>query len=684
MSNDQILSILEKYRDILEIDSVFSWALREMGWKFIQVLMWAVDGVEKVTDSIITLGGFFNYGPVNKFIVSFRPVLWALLAISLTFLGYQIASNKIKNRADIVTNIILALSFVVILPSLMTNFNNIVKEGVNAVSPTDQATASAQIVKSNLADIYYYAKKDFNVKPPSKGLVNDIPLNKIKYIDIAETIDKDNKNIKNDVLKYKLKEDEDGKTYVDELGNGFLGFGEESYYRYHLNFITVIVSLVTTLIALAITSIKLGKIVFELAFHKLFGMIIAVTDISGGQRTKQVLSTILSSFAVIFFISVLLKLYIYFSSWTATLSYGKAGTIGSMLLLIAGSFALIDGPNIVERILGIDAGLKSGWQALAGTYYSIKAAKNGLSAVKNTASNVAGNSVKAVGGAVGMVQGFRNGRNSVLNPPMQDMMRNAKNLGNGSMMPGIQKVSGLNQKPLSSLKTDNIGNKPSDLNRNLNNKAMVVRGKRDNISSNLARGMADSLNMGNSLNKGLDDNTGINMGNHNLDNDLLKGIQASSMSDSSKPLIYGPDGNPLRPSSELQDSIDSMVSSGQTHDGQAGDNLGATPNLSNEQLNEQRGNLNDGPSANSAEISTMTGQMGDGTSAGLFHAQSGFNRNVLGPNPGHIYPQHQYTIAGQNKFVQEMKKTYAKAYNTGYNLGQKFGKPGLNGSEGDK
>lgn len=47
-------------------------------------------------------------------------------------------------------------------------------------------------------------------------------------------------------------------------------------------------------------------------------------------------------------------------------------TFPYLIALIAFSLAVIDGPNIVERLFGIDAGLKNGWGVLAEAYAGSK------------------------------------------------------------------------------------------------------------------------------------------------------------------------------------------------------------------------------------------------------------------------------------------------------------------------
>lgn len=64
--------------------------------------------------------------------------------------------------------------------------------------------------------------------------------------------------------------------------------------------------------------------------------------------------------------------------------------VSYLIALFAFSLAVIDGPNIVERLFGIDAGLKSGWGALAGGYATAKGAigvaKGTVGGLKNISS----------------------------------------------------------------------------------------------------------------------------------------------------------------------------------------------------------------------------------------------------------------------------------------------------------
>ena len=96
-------------------------------------------------------------------------------------------------------------------------------------------------------------------------------------------------------------------------------------------------------------------------------------------------------------------MYLMFSSWASENSKGITQTI----LLIGASIAVIDGPNLIERIFGIDSGVKSGWSIVSAGYMGMKGAistAKGLDSIANSIKN------SAIGGgsmASGFMKGFR-------------------------------------------------------------------------------------------------------------------------------------------------------------------------------------------------------------------------------------------------------------------------------------
>lgn len=365
-----MFEIWDEFDGVLEITGPISYMLRSLGWEVLRLLAFFVDGIERVTDDIISINGFFSSPEVTSFIDQYQPFVWVLFAISIVIIGYQLIFNRKQNREQLPTNVLFSIAVLVLLSTMMVKINDLSIAAVDSVNTTETQTVAKQVIKENLTDVYLLDQTGF----ADKSIRNNIPVDNILKINIVEEIDP--KKVNNEALKKKEGQSVNGEPQVEELENGFFSMWKEYYYRWGWDFWNIFISLGVVGVALLITSVKLGRILFELAFKKFFATIVAAIDVSNGQRTKQILMSILSDFAVVFFIVVLLRLYIIFSGW---LSLNTSGML-HIILLLSASWALIDGPNIVERVLGVDAGLQSGWKALASTYMLAKGAKGALSA----------------------------------------------------------------------------------------------------------------------------------------------------------------------------------------------------------------------------------------------------------------------------------------------------------------
>ncbi|MDV5116177.1 hypothetical protein R2Q93_15295 [Clostridium perfringens] len=349
---------------ILSITGIISHAFRWLGWQIIWLLASLVDGVEGAVNKIYTLNSFFSSSEVNNFIDRYKPIIWSILAISLAVLGYKIIMNRKMDKQSIPTNLIFSLIVVIALPMLMVKMGDLTNLVVKDVK-VGYTSSAKQIVKDNLYDLYALDQNDFNFKEKLDTLANG---------DMKET----------DLEKNWIMMDED-------------------YYRYNIDFVSVIIGLATTGITLLCVGFKIARLIFELAFNKLFAMLFAFADIEDNKKIKAILKNIFSTFAVIMATAVLLKLYIIFVAWlnftASSVDKGIGFTVTSLaklILQIGASFAVIDGPNIIERILGIDAGLKSGLNTMLGTYGAMKALGSGTKSMISGTKGFA----KATGGAV--------------------------------------------------------------------------------------------------------------------------------------------------------------------------------------------------------------------------------------------------------------------------------------------
>lgn len=464
MDDEALKRLYEDLADILDISSgwLYDDLLRNTGWGIIQLLVWINDWIEGVATKIISLGGLYDSNDMTGFIDVLQPLAIGLFVVSITVLGFMFMLNKVEKRNEVVMNILIAVSVIVILPSLMGMMEDLLHKGLDQVDVS--GNISDNVLKRNIADIKYYVDSDFNYtdglkKDTVMGDENTLPhpphltekeigtsnltyANKLtdpELIDVTEKLDiyedegwfswtteawvKDLTNDQKKFLKNRLVQNGDGTSRIGELNKNSVpatNLGQQGYYRYHVNWRIAISVLSVTAFALIITTLKIGRSMFDLAFHQIYAMFTASTDITGGQRLKKVLTEIVSTFAVIFVMIVLLKLFIIYAQWANELE-AEIGMVGVIILLIAGAWALIDAPDIVQRTMGIDAGLRSGWQAMMGAYAGTKMAGAGASMVGKGAGKVVKTGGKAAGsagaGGVGMYKGMRDGKqNSNVKP----------------------------------------------------------------------------------------------------------------------------------------------------------------------------------------------------------------------------------------------------------------------------
>ncbi|MEK5504168.1 pLS20_p028 family conjugation system transmembrane protein [Bacillus sp. FSL M8-0168] len=407
MDKAEILEKLKEFADMLNIASIPGDALRSIGWLIIQMLVTLVDSIDGLVNKIITLNGFFEDKDVVKFMETFRPVLWAAMAVAVAVLGYMYMTNKVKDKSNAFTNTLLAVCFVVLLPTMMGQLSDLATAGNNAVKGGSNSKTGSQIVKMNMADLKLYNENDFDKIGKEKidpdKYQNQLSKDNIMNISITETVDKDG------VLGKKLTQGTDGKIEAEDLDGGsfWLGIGEEYYYRWSWHFWTIVITLGMTAFSMIVSLIKISRIIFELPFKQLFGSFVAVTDLNGGQRTKQMFISIFSSFAILIIIALIMKFYMLFTSWVTTLHLG----IGSIFLLIGASLAMLDGPQEVVKILGMDAGVKDGSKDMLAAYAGGKAVAGATSSVMKYGQKIASGASGIAGGVAGLKRGLSTGLN---------------------------------------------------------------------------------------------------------------------------------------------------------------------------------------------------------------------------------------------------------------------------------
>ncbi|MEH7450085.1 pLS20_p028 family conjugation system transmembrane protein [Bacillus toyonensis] len=470
MKDEEILKVLETFSDYLQVGDIVNYVLRWLGWFLIVGLSLVVDALEGVTDAILGIKGFFNSPEIQNFVDMLYPLFVVLLAISFLYIGYMFIMNKQMNRSQIIINIFVTLSVLCLLSTGMTKVDKFTDDAIAVVKSEQKGSLSDEIIKKNITDVAvidqngWKKKEDMNPK-------NHIPEKNIRQIDITEKIDSDFEFAKDkelseggqDILKNKRVMDGMGVASLAELKDGWFDFFPEKYYRWHWNFWNIFFTLLITGLTLLLVSIKLARLFYELAFNYLLANILAPADVANGQKLKAVLSNILNIFIATIMIFLSLKLYI---MGTAFL-HDKLNGVPYLIALAAFSMAVLDGPAVVERLFGIDIGLKSSWGMLAGGIAGGFALGKGIGALANSkpmkglgnmigkgakgaaegtgvaAAKTASAAAMATGGMAGLISGLKNGNESENKDSLQDQMKKAgEKKANGNDVANKEKEKG--------------------------------------------------------------------------------------------------------------------------------------------------------------------------------------------------------------------------------------------------
>ncbi|WP_203289388.1 pLS20_p028 family conjugation system transmembrane protein [Metabacillus sp. cB07] len=406
---DDVSKILERFSEFLEITGPISYMLREIGWIIIRGLAFLVDSLSNITNEILGLKNFFNDTDVVALVEMLLPLCGTLMGLSFLYTGYLIIFQKKVDREGIVVNMFLALVFLTLLGTSMEKANKFTDVAIDAIDVVEEGSISQKVVSENLIDLAQFDRtnwKTTELNPP-----NQIPKKRILNINITQAIDKDfdpsgeakeMSKIGIEVLSNRLEYDDAGYPEKKELEDGWFTAFKEKYYRWHWNFWTIAITLAITAFTMLTISIKLAKLFFELAFNYVLATIIAPADIHSGQKTKQVLQSILNIFFVTIMIFLSMKVYILGTGFITE----RLDGVAYLVALFAFSLAVIDGPNMVERLFGIDAGLKSSYGALAGAYAGAKGASRGLKGLSSAGKSSALKGVQGVAGVAGMAQGL--------------------------------------------------------------------------------------------------------------------------------------------------------------------------------------------------------------------------------------------------------------------------------------
>lgn len=365
---------LQWYRDnaaLLENNNIFSDALRSVSWSITDLVCKVANVAETLYTKTFGLIDITNYPQINDLLDTLRPVLLALTVLCCAGLGIMLLVQHEK-RPPLLRNILLGIVAVSASAWLFSTANDLVIAFRDGILGGEEVNQSYELVESNLIDLIWIDKRgDINALnyKAGQGVIYGVGIagqDDMDSIDLCETLDwhtaKNGKNLYgwstefNNRVKYRLAHTADGdvarKNY-DGLTSA--NIGNQFFYRYSFDFWSCLLQLLSLSLLFLALCYKNVRIAYELVVSRLLAFLFAA-DIGGGEKLKNTLLFVRDTYLTMCVCVLSVKLYEIMVGLVT--SFGITG-IGKGIVCLLIAYAVIDGPNLVERILGMDAGLSS-------------------------------------------------------------------------------------------------------------------------------------------------------------------------------------------------------------------------------------------------------------------------------------------------------------------------------------
>lgn len=188
-----------------------------------------------------------------------------------------------------------------------------------------------------------------------------------------------------------------------------VGHLTEKNHFYRVNFLWGLFMLIMTAVCLIFAGLKLASLLYDIMFAQIIAPIVVATDMGGAGRLKKVILNLLNCFLSVIIVVLDLRLYILILTEIQDSSL-LSNPIAVIFITVAGCKFVIDGPDLVVHLLGIDAGVKSGVSTIIG----LRTAGQIASGAGHTLGHIAGKGISKAGGTVaggigGAISGGING-----------------------------------------------------------------------------------------------------------------------------------------------------------------------------------------------------------------------------------------------------------------------------------
>lgn len=392
MTGDDFAAFMKKNQSWFVSNNMFLDIAHSIGWAVVRGLATLSDICQSLYSYSLGLIDFTTYEPLQAWISTLKGIFQALFALSLVFAGTVMIIDHEK-KPNFLKSVMVAGISVSALGYIMITLN----QGVNAFC---QEVAAGESNTSNIINENFYDLKYIDSKygMANMDISNDSNLENYHYPEGSFAID----NVRiNDVLNYA---DADGDTkyilshkvtwqvdasagtpfyMIEDIYNGF-GWNSagnddwfnQFYYRFHVQYINIYITLIAYCIVYICVSYKTVRIIYELAITRIMALLYSA-DVNGLQKTLKILGALKDGYVVLMLSAVCIKVF-NFAQLYLNSKAGSNSLVYNIVFLFT-AFAVVDGPNLIQQLTGIDAGLQSGFGKIMAAYHVGQAAKNTIS-----------------------------------------------------------------------------------------------------------------------------------------------------------------------------------------------------------------------------------------------------------------------------------------------------------------
>ena len=419
MSDLDVAGILVKCNSVFEQNSIASYIFRHLGWGIMKLLAKLSSACESLYNASFKFVDFTSYSKVEQYIDQFQVVWIALVCLSILFLGLILIFWQDK-KPKFIVNVLIAVLVVSSSGFLIDKMNGFLSSSVRSeLMGGSNAAMTYSVIGNNVRDLVYMDAEvgiaNLNDKNGDgirnyKGTYKELSKKEFELMKINETLDPaDYSGDMKKVLKvrpvYVSEKQIDAarqipgkyEYFVDNLiqkvgdesymledvydGVAWTNLLNEFYYRYTVDWLPAYLELLSLIIVYLFMSYKVIRSLYEIAVNRLLAYLYSA-NLSGGKKILKILDSIKDTYIVLILTIVCIKFYQLATGFISTIDMNG---ISKGLILLFLAFAVLDGPNMVQKLTGIDAGMSDGMGKMMTMFYGSQMAGS----VARTAAGIA-------------------------------------------------------------------------------------------------------------------------------------------------------------------------------------------------------------------------------------------------------------------------------------------------------